>query len=383
MRHQDIRNQIADVDPAQLATYLVGSGWVRSDSGGTLTSLWHRPEDDARSAEVLLPMSEGLKDYQDRLLDAVEAIAEFERRPSAQVIQASSHYSSDHYSVRVVHDDTAEGTIPLNDGVLLNLRARDLIAASAMTTRTKRRHFSGKRTPEAKEFLKTLRLGQTAIGSYVVTVIAPLAPVQTAQQVVPTTSLTRLVTTNLRDSLGALSAALQEYQAASDLRVFDRAIDVGVSANMCDALVGLSGEDMRRGFEITIETALLDSPGQEPMRFSFPPASVGHIARASNYYKDDYVLADQTVRGLVKKLIQIPGQDNGTIFVQASVAGHEKVVTIELAAAEYADAVLAHGAKEFVESRGDIHVKARTSTLLNPTRFRVLRSGDLFGGPTE
>jgi hypothetical protein len=322
-----------------------------------------------------------LKDYEDRLLDAVEAIAEFERRPPAQVIQATSHYSSDHYSVRVVHDDTAEGTIPLNDGVLLNLRARDLIAASAMTTRAKRRHFAGKRTPEAKEFLKTLRLGQTAIGSYVVTVIAPLAPVPTAQQVVPTTSLTRLVTTNLRASLSALSTALDEYLVSSDLRVFDRAIESGVSANMCDALVGLSGEDMRRGFEITIEPALLDSPEQEPMRFSFPPVSVGHIARASNYYKDDYILPDQTVRGLVKKLIQIPGQENGTIFVQATVAGHEKVVTIELGPAEYADAVLAHGAKEFVESFGNIHVKARTVTLLNPARFRVLRSGDLFGEP--
>lgn len=378
MSREDLKKQLLDVSPDQLESYLAISGWKRDDELGDLASIWHRPEAQHVDAEVLLPQSKSTKDYADRFVDAVLAIAAFEERPTMEVAKAIAGFFADHISVRVFHHDVAEGTIPLNDGVLLNLRARDLVASSAMSTLSKQRHFSGKRPPEAREFLESLRLGQTEVGSYVVNVIAPVKPALSDQQSMPMTSMTRVVTANLSSSLDALSRAIERFAQADDLTVFDDAVAVGASANMCDALLGFSGEERTRGFEIIITPSLSEEFKFQPRHFVFDVEKVSLIAVASEYYKDNYVLPDRTISGFIKRLDRPVAEENGTITIEATVGNVGKHVAIELGPKDYLDAVTAHKAKEVVECRGDVHVKARTAKLLNPSGFRVLRSGDLF-----
>jgi hypothetical protein len=378
MTFEEIKKQLKDVNPNLLELYLVASGWIRDGELGNLASIWHRPERHFNDAEVLLPQSQNLKDFNDRIADAVLAITAFERRSLFEIAKDIAGYSADFISVRVLHSDVTEGSIPLNDGVLLNIRARDLVASSAMSVLSKCKHFSGQRPQEAREFLETLRLGQTEVGSYVVNVIAPIKPVQSDQQEISMTSMTRMVTANLSLGLDALSKAIDKYAEGDDLRVFDAAVADGASANMCDALLGLSGEQRARGFEITITPSPTEAFKYEPRRFFFDVEKVGFIAAASTYYKDDYVLPDRTISGVIKRLDRPAADDNGTITVEATIAGHEKFITIELEPLDYLDAVTAHKAKTVVECHGDIHVKARTAKLLNPSRFRVIRSGDLF-----
>lgn len=378
MSREELKKQLLDVKPDQLEAYLITSGWRRDGELGVLASIWHRPEERHNDAEVLLPQSESAKDYSDRIADVVIAIAAFEERTPFEVAKTTVGYFADHISVRVLHRDVAEGTIPLNDGVLLNLRARDLVASSAMSTLSKRKHFSGKRPPEAREFLESLRLGQTEVGSYIVNVIAPVTLLPSDQQSMPMTSMTRMVTANLSSSLDALIQAIDKFAQADDLTVFDGAVEVGASANMCDALLGLSGEKRTRGFEITITPSLSEEFKYEPRKFLFDVEKVRLIATASEYYKDNYVLPDQTIGGSIKRLDRPATEENGTITIEATIGDSVKLVTIELGPADYLDAVSAHKAKEVVECHGDVHVKARTVKLLNPSGFRVMRSGDLF-----
>lgn len=380
MSRSEIRNQLGDVNPNEVAAYLEAKGWVREQDKSELTSLWHRPSDEesARSAEVLLPISQRLKDYEDRLIDALAALASYERRPPLDILRLISQYFSDSYSVRVHHDDVAEGTIPLNDGIMLNERARELISASAMAAHKKRRHFVGKRTPEARDFLNTLRLGQTEVGSYVINVIAPIAYSELPQQAMQTTSLTRVVTSTLQSSLDALRQALSDYDRTNDASVFEPGVQRGVSANLCDALVGFSGTSRTRGFQITITPAMSDPLRQESNTYAFSPTEIDRIAFASDYYKEDYVVPDVMIQGFVKRLDRLHGETEGTVTVEATIRGMDKHVTIVLKADDYREAIAAHDAEDVVECSGNVHIKARTAKMLNPTNFRVLRSGELF-----
>jgi hypothetical protein len=378
MSREELKKQLAEVRPDQLEAYLVASGWNRDGELGELASIWHRPEGPHNDAEVLLPQSQSAKDYYERIVDAVFAIAAFEGRTPAEVAKTTNGYFADHISVRVLHRDVAEGTIPLNDGVLLNLRARDLVASSAMSTLSKRKHFSGKRTPEAREFLESLRLGQTEVGSYIVNILAPVTSVPTDQQSIPLTSMTRMVTANLASSLDALSKALDKYGQTNNLEVFDDAVVDGASANMCDALLGLSGEQRTRGFEVTITPSLSEEFKYKPRKFLFDVTTVKFIAAASEYYKDNYVLPDRTISGFIKRLDRPAAEENGTITIEATIGDSDKLITIELGPANYLDAVTAHKAKEVIECHGDVHVKARSVKLLSPSGFRVLRSMNLF-----
>lgn len=378
MRRDELKELVVCLAPRQLETYLMSQGWRCDGDLSSLASIWHRPEASAYDAEVIAPRSDGAKDYRDRMVDAVLSIALYEQRDPSDVLKELTGHFADHIKVRVIHPDVVEGTIPLNDGILLNLRARDLVTSSAMSATIKRKHFSGKRPPETREFLNSLRLGQTEVGSYVVNVIAPLTPAEPAvQDSIATTSITRMVTANLSEGLDALLQAIQEFGEKEDLAVFNHAVDAGVSANMCDALLGLSGEQRERSFEVTITPSPKDTFKSEPRTFVFAPDEVKVVATASEYYKDNYVLPDQTIRGFIKRLDRPPTEETGTITIEATILNTEKHVAIELGPEDYLDAVTAHKMKEVIECSGDVHVKARSAKLLNPSGFRVVRSGSL------
>ena len=115
------------------------------------------------------------------MVDAVIAISLLEVRSPLTVLKEVMGYFADLVRIRVFHNDVDAGTIPINDGVLLNIRARDLMTSAVMSTASKRRHFMGKRSPEVKAYIDSLRLGQTEVGSYIVNIIAPVGPSQSDQ----------------------------------------------------------------------------------------------------------------------------------------------------------------------------------------------------------
>jgi hypothetical protein len=63
------------------------------------------------------------RDYNYTLRDALKSLAEFERRNVAQVINDIVRVVANVITVRVVGADTKDGTIPINDGVLLIAKA--------------------------------------------------------------------------------------------------------------------------------------------------------------------------------------------------------------------------------------------------------------------
>jgi hypothetical protein len=370
------RALIGDVNQALLRSYLEANGWRHTADLKRLATIWHKMEQERGFSEVVLPSNEA-KDYLDRMHDALLAIASFENVELQDLVQKVTSFFADRISVRVIHADVSDGTIPLEDGVALNQRARDLMAAAALTTISKRKHYSGKRSPETKAFLDTLRLGQTSHGSYIINVIAPVQPTEELQASIPTSSLTRVVTNNLVSSLSALSEATATYAMQQELNVFDSAIEGGVSANMCDALVGISGEKESRQFEIVITPATVEDSPSSSRTFSFDAEAINSIRKASDYYKDNFVLPDKVVTGFVKRLDRPTENESGTITIEAKVYEAEKHIQIELHNDDYLEAVSAHKAKEPVQCRGDLHVSPRKVRLLNPTEFKVLRSEDL------
>ena len=124
--------------------------------------------------------------------------------------------------MRVIGADTALGTIPINDGVLLFTKAKDLLCAAALSMYSRRKQFSGQLPKDAKTYLDSLllcraSLGQTEIGSYVVNVIAPLSQPRLASEpsAGPGRPVAEAVTLNLVNGLEALSKQQLSSQTAA------------------------------------------------------------------------------------------------------------------------------------------------------------------------
>lgn len=373
---KEIVKRSKEVSPEQFEAYLRNARWVQTGQLRSVATIWNRQDD--LDAEVVLPLSRSVKDYVPRLRDALAAVASFEMRGVLDVINDIGRMFANVITVRVIHADTDDGTIPINDGVLLITKAKDLLSAAAQSIFAKRKHFTGKPTPDAKEYVDTLLLGQTEVGSYVVNVIAPVqGSLMTpgGDEFVP---LSKAVTLNLVTGLEALERASERYQETGSLREFETTIVQGASANMCDALLGFSGVKRNRAFEIKVnasESAMFET---EARIFKFDAPQVEILEKVSSYFKDDYILEARTLTGYVTKLSKPKEDEAGTVTLDTQFDDLNRKVRIELARDDYHTAVMAHDTRQYVQCSGDVHIKSKTASLLHPQGFRIVGVDDLF-----
>ncbi len=364
-----------EITAEQLHAYLRSRQWHEDGKIRSVATIWHRLDDE--DSEILVPWKSA-RDYFPRIQQALLSLAAYEKRIVSDVANDVRRVLSNVITVRIVHDDTSDGTIPINDGVLLIAKARELLSAAAQSVYAKRKQFTAI-PKEAKEYLDALLLGQTEVGSYVVNVIAPIQAVAdvnaSTAEAVP---VGQVVTLNLITSLEALERASAEYEKGGDLKAFDAAVRSGASSNMCDALLGFSGKERHREFEITVTGASVPMFESEPKKFTFDSHQIALLEKVSGYYKDDYVLLQRKLIGYITKLSRPKDQTFGTIVIDSTVGEIERKVRIELGGDDYHMAVLAHDNSKLVRVEGDVHVKSKSAQLLNPVNFGVIENEDLF-----
>lgn len=366
----------AKVTSDQLEAYLHHKQWFQDGKIRGIATVWHQPADE--EAEVVVPLAYA-KDFQPRLREALAAIAFFEKREVREVQSQISRLFANVITVRVIHADTSDGTIPMSDGVLLITKAKELMLAAAVSIYSKKKQFTGAAPKSAKAYLDTLLLGQTEIGSYVVNLIAPVQTntvlTNTTANVVP---FAQAITSNLVTSLEAIAKASSTYEQNGDLKVFDDAVQAGASSNMCDALLGFSGINHNRAFEITVTASAGPLFKSEPRKFDFSSKHIELLEKVSNYYKDDYVLRERRLIGHIVKLSRPKDQSSGTITINSIVGDTQRNVRVELAGDDYHTAVLAHDNSRLVRVNGDVHIKSKSAHLLTPMNFGVIEEADLF-----
>ena len=366
----------AEIRVDQLHAYLRSKQWHEDGKIRSVATVWHRLDDE--DSEILVPWISA-RDYLPRIRQALLTLAAYEKRIVSDVVKDIRRILSNVITVRIIHDDTSNGTIPINDGVLLIAKAKELLSAAAQSVFAKRKQFTGTMPGEAKEYLDTLLLGQTEVGSYIVNVIAPTRPVADSNPgTADAVPLGQVVTLNLIASLEALERASAAYEKSGDLKAFDAAIRSGASSNMCDALLGFSGEKHHREFEIAITGASVPMFESEPKKFTFDSHHVELLEKVSEYYKDDYVLLQRRVVGYITKLSRPKDQTFGTIVIDSTLGEIERKVRVELTGDDYHMAVVAHDNSKLVKVVGDVHVKSKSAHLLNPVNFGVIEIGDLF-----
>ncbi|WDE08809.1 hypothetical protein SG34_033490 [Thalassomonas viridans] len=368
-----LKNTSANVQPKNLKSYLLSKGWVAEGEVLGQATIWHRPEENYYDFEVIQPKSADVNGYVQRVVDAVIEIASFEERDALKVLKDINNFFSDSVKIRVVHSDVEEGTIPIEDGVLLIEKSRDLLAATTLSTFCKKAYFTGQRNAEAQSFIKQLRLGQTEVGSFIVNLIAPIPEIVNSQLDQDEMSVTRAVTNNLSRSLVALGNGLESYEKSESVFEFESIIQNGVSANLCDALVGLSGFSKSRAFTISICRAGIEADTQElPTQFSFFPQQVPTLELASAFYKGNYVIKSYEAFGVVSKMTHLPDDDFGEITVRSSIRGVEKNVSVQLPLENYWQAVHAHESSEVVSCKGSLSVTAKSAKLIEPYEFKIV-----------
>jgi len=390
-----IRAKVTDRDalaarlPSELAMFLRAHEWtVRERSSGAIR--WTKTV-DGEEFEVLQPVESSIRDYAARVRDLLDVVAVAEDRSELDVLHDISSISMDVHTVRTFPPDTSPGMIGLDDGVQAFESVRSLVIAAAYSVSTERPRAvqPARKSAEVLRFLREVRIGPPSEGSFLLSARTPVPPRLSATQptlfeeaqidaVEPSEPFERRVSLRLYDAVRAAHGAANDALAGPNgLDGFTDSVPAGVSANLCEALVGLGGE-AGHPFELSLRLAPsrpLQGRRFEPVRFRRDHLPV--LASAAQELRERVPEEGAVVAGNVVRLHR-EGAGGGEISIAGTVEGDDRLrrVWMNLGDDDYVAATRAHQEMLAVSVRGDLVRRGTRLYLTNPAAFRVALGED-------
>jgi len=285
---------------------------------------------------------------------------------------------SDLIRVRAAGRDAESGSLPLEQAVAFVERSRDMVLAAACAAITKRPYFATRKPTRATEYLSRVRMGQTERGSYVLTILSPVAPELVAECQLPLDlempePYERQVTRTLAEALAAMAQAARQAASSGGLAAFEQAVTQGVSANLCDAVAGLSAVSTADGLDIRIAwSRTRPTASTVPSRIVLGSDSIPLIQEAARLFKDTAPVEDVEIQGFVTRLARGPQEPSGEVTLEGFVDGQLRRVAVELGEGVYTQAVQAHEQRQRVACGGDLVKERGGFRLQQPRHFRVV-----------
>lgn len=365
-----IHDLAARVGYQELRDYLVARQWQGVPSRIGHVAIYRSP--GAGETEVQIPLDPGLADYADAITLAARRISSFEHRPLEQVLRDLLEPRSDTVRYALSGAATETGTVGLIAGLSLVQGALKSLLASACSVQRPRRFHPRMTLADAESYVRLCRLGQTEIGSYVLTVDAPLD----VHAQLDTTELPfgRRATTRLFESTAHLSRSIRQGEAA---RILDERPDAPlVSANLCEALVEMMPPDESADLQLSSAwSPLIPAPPSIPAIVRFDRTMFEPVERLAQQLRPAHGAVPAQFVGKVVELSGSPnitGQLEGDVVLQVQADDQLLKVRITLGPDDYANAGTAHLHQQYVSVHGQLHRGRRTHALKNAANFTVL-----------
>jgi hypothetical protein len=219
-------------------------------------------------------------------------------------------------------------------------------------------------------------MGQTERGSFVLTILSPVPPELRPMQetLLPEDPYERLVMITLMNALDALYRAAQDAAVGGDMASFQSAVFKGVSANLCEAVVGLSAVSPKDGLDIQVSWSRTRAVGAEtPSRVILGNDTIPIIAEAARQFREITPLEDVEIEGFVTRLDRGRETTEGDVTIEASIEGKLRRVTLRLGQEAYSQAIQAHDGRLPVRCTGELEKEGRSYRLVDPRHFEILR----------
>ena len=354
-------------------TYLRIRGWRRT---GNQPDTWVL-EGAEGTYEVIAP-SAGARDFPLRVAELLRTLGIVEDRSEEEILNDLITFSFDIQYVRTLHQGPP-GTAPLRDATVALGAAQNMLAAAATSLEYPKLVLPPRRPAQANELIKKVLAGPTSRGSYVISIWVPVPPRLTQEEDSILFDATnepfeRLTTLQLQR---AISHARKASDEASErgIEPFVEGQSVGVSANLCESLAQLAGEECN-GFEVQFSWAL-DRPVLDPTpRVAFEAESVPILREAARELRMLEPEEDVRLRGIVVRLHRDDRSGPGEVTISGTFSGDVEAklhrVHVPLTEDSYNEAITAHETYADVEVTGTFYLRGTHKYLREVRGFKLL-----------
>lgn len=369
------KQALQSITPAQLMAYLRGKDTTICDIYPNKGVIWQYGNE-----ELLVPLDTHFADYPARMADILAALEREEDRSQLLIEADLRHSGFDVIRVRNVSEDTRDGSLNIMRSVDFMSQTRDLLLAAACSAATHKISYPGRKPQDAERFMDSVRFAQTAHGSFILQLLAPVAPdlnVQDALVDIPEAlPYEKRVVPTLQSGLEALNIAAQMASYDSRLEHFQQAAS-GLTTNLCDAVTALHESLKPQYIEISISYSANRRQQRPLARISVDAGYMPLIREASAAIKATEPEPEQVVRGLVMGLESPDPVETGVIKIRDIMASHPRVLQVQLAGEDYLQAITAHRDKLLVEISGTVVKAGRGQRLLATSPLSIIVEGNV------
>lgn len=368
---QPLSEFAAQVGYRDLRGYLAARGWTSVPSRRDYAAIYRSP--GGGEIEVQIPLDTSLADYGDAMFLAARRLSQFEDRGPEQVLRDLLQPRYDALRYALVADQLKAGTVDLLTGSSFISGAVKSLRASACSTQQPRRFHPRMTLTDADNYVRACRLGQTEVGSYVLTINAPLH-LHEQINAVDEAPFGRRATALLLESTAYIARAIRQGDASRILE--DRSDAPLVSANLCEALVEMMPADESADLRLSASWSPL---------IPAPESTASDVCLDRTMFEPIEELAQQLRPArtgepgrFVGKVIELSGTPNvageleGDVVLQVQTDDQLLKVRVTLEPAAYKEAGLAHFEQRYVSVRGQLHRGGRTHSLRQASELEVL-----------
>lgn len=362
--------------PESTVAYLVTKGWTRYSAVPGKFSVWINGIH--ADAEVMVPATTDTPDYALNLSILLRELERVEGRSQLEILRDILNSGFDIVRLSARSSGTVDGSIRIMDGVTLFQNTRDLLLSAACSTVIKKPVFHSRKPGAALSYMHSARLGQTEHGSYVITILSPISPQTQAAEnsLFPADPFGRRVVRNLASSvrLTAELAARVERISSPTMSLFHDSVSHGVSANLCEAIVGLFDVGEPETISLSVSWALTRPVDDFDLNRStiLTEMMIPTLREVARSFRARDILENYEVYGPVVKLERAEGSSIGMVTVTSNVEGAVKRVVMSLSEREYEMATNAHKSYRDIKVFGNIVRQGRLLRLQNPSNFAIV-----------
>lgn len=375
---------LRSVSRTALAAYLRMHDWTKVADWTDRATVYSKTVNE-REQRIWVPIRETFADYADNMERSIQLLALVENRAPDVILAELQSTASDSIRVATLHRQS-EHVLSLQDAGLLFRDSLAMITAAARSVKKPRRAFRGALPTDAAAYLKSISVAPTAFSAFDLTLLSPIPPLYgvgshsaRVRQMSFEHPFARRAVLRLKNGLSATQKAVADVKTHGKFTSFDNAVQEGVSANLCDAVVGLVqlSEEFGDGLSVNVRwapTRPLNGNQLVSIPFSAHDAAIireaGDRLRARASYTDEHVIAD------VARLEREPEEFDGHAQLLAEIDDQSRRLSVTFEPTDFNAVLAAFRERRRIELDGDLHPAGRGYELRNPRNVRLLEESE-------
>ena len=359
---------LEQIPSSSVLAYLRSSEWLKEGTWGVRGTLYTK-QARGRSWDILIPSKDTVPGYARNMFETISVLSEVEERPQLDVVRELLSAGSD--VVRLA--DLSGGrdrSFTLQDSASLTSSVHGMFQAAARAAEHPAAAYSGRLTGQVTEYMDSVEVYYGDLSYFDLAVHSPV-PLEVQGSLFPTDPFSRLVTATLSRALAATEIAVGRAVTNGGLSAFERAIEDGVSANLCDSVSQLAKRG--NGIDISMKWApIRRAPGKLESQFRFRRDAGDVLSDAWSYLRQREPYHDEEIVGVVVLLARDVSDRDGLAHIIPDRRDLPVPLRASFASPEYDRLIEAFKKQSKIRLRADIVPKGRIYDLENPAHLQIL-----------